>query len=59
MTFLLVGFSPIIKKSNFCDTLLTVVPELDSINDLISALLISFNFPVTKNVLSLNGPFFF
>ena len=36
-----------------------MVPEFSSIKDLISALLIPFNFPVTKKVLSFNKPFLF
>ena len=39
--------------------MLTVIPEFSSINDLTSALLIPFNFPVTKNDLFFNNPFFF
>ena len=36
-----------------------MVPEFSSINDLISALLIPFNFPVTKKDLLFNIPLFF
>ena len=53
------GFSPTIKKLNLFETLLTVLPEFSSIKDLISALLIPFNLPVTKNDLSFNNPLFF
>ena len=45
-------------KSNLFDTLLSVLPEFSSINDLISALLIPFNFPVTKKDLLFNIPLF-
>ena len=52
------GLSPTIKKFNLFEILLTVLPEFSSINDLTSALLIPLNFPVTRNDLLFNKPFF-
>ena len=45
-------------KSNLFDTLLSVLPEFSSINDLTSALLIPLSFPVTRNDWPFNNPLF-
>ena len=55
-TFLGVGFSPVIRKSSFLFTLLKIFPELFSIKDLASDLLIPTSLPVIKKLLLNNLP---